>query len=99
MFVECCRKHVVAALRTYRLIILPVVDTWMSWSLLRKLTWSPGVGTILLLGVLVVTFIALGVQVRAPHIFLWHSVTTSPLLCEGWRGLCSLSRVKPYDIC
>lgn len=52
-------------LRMYRLVVLPVVDTWMSWSLLRKLAWAPGAGTILLLGVLVTLFIMLGLQV-------WH---------------------------
>jgi hypothetical protein len=48
----------------YRVVVLPVANTWMSWSLLNKMDVTPSYGVIILLGVLLMTFIILGVQVR-----------------------------------
>jgi hypothetical protein len=50
--------------QVYRVVVLPVANTWMSWSLLNKMDVTPSYGVIVLLGVLLMTFIILGVQVR-----------------------------------
>lgn len=49
----------------YRLVVLPVANTWMSWSLLHKLGITPGAAVVAGIGALVVVFLVLGVQVRA----------------------------------
>ena len=51
------------AVQLYRLVVLPVANTWMSWTLLRKLAWAPGSRTVALLAVLVLLFTAAGLQV------------------------------------
>ena len=57
-------------MQLYRLVVLPVANTWMSWTLLRKLAWAPGPRTVALLAVVVLLFTAVGLQVcfspRAP---------------------------------
>jgi hypothetical protein len=50
--------------QVYRVVVLPVANTWMSWSLLNKMDVTPSYGVIALLGVLLMTFVVLGVQVR-----------------------------------
>lgn len=49
----------------YRVVVLPVANTWMSWSLLNKLGIRPGTMVISALGGVVVLFLVLGVQVRS----------------------------------
>lgn len=47
----------------YRVVVLPVANTWMSWSLLNKMEVTPSYGVIALLGVILVAFMIMGVQV------------------------------------
>ena len=49
----------------YRLMVLPVANTWMSWSLLHKMQWDP---TPILLGgltLLITMLLLLGLKVRS----------------------------------
>ncbi len=55
---------VLAVFQAYRLVVLPVANTWMSWSLLTKLGVAPGPGTVAGLGAVVVGCLVVGVQVR-----------------------------------
>ena len=58
----------------YRLVVLPVANTWMSWSLLNKLGITPGAAVVAGIGGLVLLFLLLGLQVR-----LWRGPG------QGWR--------------
>jgi len=73
----CRRASALHAVQLYRLVVLPVANTWMSWTLLRKLAWAPGSRTVALLAVLVLLFTAAGLQVRP----LWD--VTSQLMCTA----------------
>ncbi len=55
---------VLQVFQMYRLVVLPVANTWMSWSLLNKLGITPGASVVAAIGALVVVFLVLGVQVR-----------------------------------
>lgn len=51
---------VLQVFQAYRLVVLPVANTWMSWSLLRKLGISPGPGVVTALAALFLLFLLLG---------------------------------------
>ena len=51
--------------QAYRLIVLPVANTWMSWSLLHKLGVRPGGALVATLGAGVGGLLALGARVRS----------------------------------
>lgn len=50
-------------LQTYRVVVLPVANTWMSWSLLHKMSIQPSGPLIALLGVVLLACIIMGLQV------------------------------------
>lgn len=59
------RGMVLAVFQAYRAIVLPVANTWMSWSLLNKMDLvSPGYPLTALLGVALVACLVAGMQVR-----------------------------------
>lgn len=47
----------------YRVAVLPVANTWMSWSLLHKLQWEPSGALLLGLGLLTAALLTLGLKV------------------------------------
>lgn len=47
----------------YRLIVLPIANTWMSWSLLHKLQWDPTPPLLGGLGLLMTLFLFIGLKV------------------------------------
>ena len=51
------------AFQAYRLLVLPVANTWMSWSLLNKLGITPGLAVVAAIGCVVLACLVLGVQV------------------------------------
>jgi len=70
-----CRNMVMTFLQAYRVIVLPVANTWMSWSLLHKMSITPSGPVILLLGVVLLACIIMGLQVSeriAPIRSAWH---------------------------
>lgn len=64
------RGLVLYIFQLYRLIILPIANTWMSWSLLQKLEVQPGWGVISGLALVVAACIGVGTQVCAFFYFL-----------------------------
>ncbi len=73
----CRRASALHAVQLYRLVVLPVANTWMSWTLLRKLAWAPGSRTVALLAVLVLLFTAAGLQVRSLQAVTSHLMGTA----------------------
>eukprot|EP00878_Enallax_costatus_P017333 GHUV01018204.1.p1 GENE.GHUV01018204.1~~GHUV01018204.1.p1 ORF type:complete len:568 (+),score=175.64 GHUV01018204.1:651-2354(+) len=71
----------------YRAVVLPIANTWMSWSVLNKMSVAPSWPIVALLGVLLVACIIMGLQVR----FFLHAplqlasvlfaATTTPDIC------------------
>lgn len=59
-----CPRPCPQAFQAYRLLVLPVANTWMSWSLLNKLGVVPGGLALAAIGMLVLACLVLGVQVR-----------------------------------
>jgi hypothetical protein len=53
------------ALQAYRVVVLPVANTWMSWSLLHKMSITPSGPLIVLLGLVLLACIIMGLQVGA----------------------------------
>lgn len=51
-------------LQAYRVVVLPVANTWMSWSLLHKMSITPSGPLIVLLGIVLLACIIMGLQVR-----------------------------------
>ena len=47
----------------HRLIVLPVANTWMSWSLLHKMQWDPTPPLLGGLGLLMTMFLFIGLKV------------------------------------
>ncbi|KAL4438694.1 hypothetical protein ABPG77_006298 [Micractinium sp. CCAP 211/92] len=60
---------VLQVFQMYRLVVLPVANTWMSWSLLNKLGIAPSSLVVALTGLAVLALIVAGVQMR----FLLHA--------------------------
>jgi hypothetical protein len=60
---------VLQVFQMYRLVVLPVANTWMSWSLLNKLGIAPSTLVVACIGLAVVALIIAGVQMR----FLLHA--------------------------
>lgn len=60
---ECYRSRTSSVLTLYRLVVLPVANTWMSWSLLHKLHWDPNPPFLAALTLLMTLFLALGLKV------------------------------------
>lgn len=60
-----CRNMVVTFLQAYRVVVLPVANTWMSWSLLHKMSIAPSGPLIALLGIVLLACIVVGLQVWA----------------------------------
>lgn len=60
-----CRNVVMTALQAYRVVVLPVANTWMSWSLLHKMSITPSGPLIALLGIVLLACILMGLQVGA----------------------------------
>lgn len=54
---------VLQVFQMYRLVVLPVANTWMSWSLLHKLGITPGPLVVATSGAAVAALIVAGVQV------------------------------------
>ncbi len=54
---------VLGVFQIYRVVVLPIANTWMSWSLLHKMELTPSYGLIVLLGLLLVAFVVMGTQV------------------------------------
>lgn len=50
-------------LQAYRVVVLPVANTWMSWSMLHKMSITPSGPLIVLLGIVLVACIIMGLQV------------------------------------
>ncbi|DBA75798.1 hypothetical protein WJX77_002902 [Trebouxia sp. C0004] len=48
----------------YRMIVLPIANTWMSWSLLHKLQWDPTPPLLGGLGLIMTLFLFVGLKVR-----------------------------------
>lgn len=48
----------------YRVIVLPVANTWMLWSLFNKLEFFPGPTLIGILGAILLFFLIVGTKVR-----------------------------------
>lgn len=57
------RSFVAHFFQLYRTIVLPVANTWMGWSLLTKMDLTPSYGVLALLGLLLLVFLVLGLQV------------------------------------
>jgi len=55
---------VLSIFQCYRVVVLPVANTWMSWSLLHKMEVQPSAGVIALLGAVLVACMVMGAQVR-----------------------------------
>jgi hypothetical protein len=69
-------------LQTYRVVVLPIANTWMSWSLLHKMSITPSGPLIVLLGIVLLACIIMGLQVRRRMVLgLWQPA----LLGEGER--------------
>lgn len=69
-------------LQAYRVVVLPVANTWMSWSLLHKMSITPSGPLIALLGIVLLACIVMGLQV-------WAGVRA----CVRCRGHVCLSRL------
>lgn len=67
----------------YRVVVLPVANTWMSWSLLNKMEVAPGPGVTVLLGLVLLGCILMGTQVRAAY--LW-AARNPQHMADGWGG-------------
>ncbi|GAB4823699.1 hypothetical protein N2152v2_010745 [Parachlorella kessleri] len=95
---------VLQVFQMYRLVVLPVANTWMSWSLLNKLGITPGAAVVAAIGALVVVFLVLGVQMRfflhaplqlASVLFAASSTTdVCSLLLSSTTGLGCMSLVS-----
>ena len=55
---------VLQVFQMYRLVVLPVANTWMSWSLLSKLGIAPAGREVAAIGGVVLLFMLLGLHVR-----------------------------------
>lgn len=55
---------VLSVLQAYRVVVLPVANTWMSWSLLNKMSVTPSWGVVAVLGLILLACIVMGLQVR-----------------------------------
>ncbi|KAF6257539.1 hypothetical protein COO60DRAFT_1523258 [Scenedesmus sp. NREL 46B-D3] len=55
---------VLSVFQAYRVVVLPVANTWMSWSLLNKMSVTPSWGVVAVLGLILLACIAMGLQVR-----------------------------------
>ena len=51
----------------YRVVVLPVANTWMSWSLLQKLQWTASAPVLVSLALLSVFLLTLGLKVGLKH--------------------------------
>lgn len=58
------RNVVLSVFQAYRVVVLPVANTWMSWSLLNKMSVTPSWPMIALLGFVLLACIIMGLQVR-----------------------------------
>jgi hypothetical protein len=59
---------VLQVFQMYRLVVLPVANTWMSWSLLHKLGITPGPLVVAATGAAVAALIVAGVQVGSSRV-------------------------------
>lgn len=64
----------------YRMIVLPIANTWMSWSLLHKLQWDPTPPLLGGLGLIMTLFLFVGLKVFEP--------------CLLFRGECVLVQIN-----
>ncbi len=53
------------------MIVLPIANTWMSWSLLHKLQWDPTPPLLGGLGLIMTLFLFVGLKVFEPCV-LFH---------------------------
>jgi hypothetical protein len=58
---------VLSVFQAYRVVVLPVANTWMSWSLLNKMSVTPSWGVVAVLGLILLACIIMGMQVRSGH--------------------------------
>ena len=73
---------VLQVFQMYRLIVLPVANTWMSWSLLNKLGIAPGTLVVAAAGLAVMGLIVAGVQVGAqPAVVAGRPAIRPALMC------------------
>ncbi|KAL3144765.1 hypothetical protein ABBQ38_001880 [Trebouxia sp. C0009 RCD-2024] len=82
------RSRTSSVLTLYRLVVLPVANTWMSWSLLHKLHWDPNPPFLAALTLLMTLFLALGLKVR----FFLHAplqLVTVLLAAASAQHVCS----------
>lgn len=94
--------------QVYRVVVLPMANTWMSWSLLNKMELNPGGGVVLLLGAVMLAFILIGVQVRfflhAPLQLvsvLFAATSTSDIcgrLLDGTSGLRCIAVISALQL-
>jgi hypothetical protein len=54
---------VLSVFQAYRVVVLPVANTWMSWSLLNKMSVTPSWGVVAVLGLILLACIVMGLQV------------------------------------
>lgn len=55
----------------HRVVVLPVANTWMSWSLLSRLQWTASASVLACLALLSISLLTLGLKVTDPH----HPIT------------------------
>lgn len=56
---------VLQVFHVYRLVVLPIANTWMSWSLLNKLGVKPGGTAVVIMGALFMCLFLAGLRMRA----------------------------------
>lgn len=77
-------------LQAYRVVVLPVANTWMSWSLLHKMSITPSGPLIALLGIVLLACIVMGLQVWAAWLACWLACVRACMAvdmcaCQGLR--------------
>ena len=85
----CCRGLVKVTFNLYRLVVLPVANTWMSWSLLQKLQWTASAPVLVSLALLSIFLLTLGLKVGTLCCAIVKvgnpaNVATEPALLHGW---------------
>ena len=58
-----CRGFVKVAFNLYKVVVLPVANTWMSWNLLHRLQWTASAPVLVSLALLSIFLLTLGMKV------------------------------------
>jgi hypothetical protein len=98
IWIASCRSIVLSVFQAYRVVVLPVANTWMSWSLLNKMSVTPSWGVVAVLGLILLACIVMGLQVSPVGSAPGYSHRASRVYLAAWarvfRVACRVAAVQ-----